>query len=177
MDVNLKVGDWVRSYSSGIYRVLRVIHFQEYNPATKGYDHITLVHSARFVNNSFKRSFSSEICSADFVYKLNKEDNKELEKYISSKSDVLIKFENYKPKKLSCSHVVNIHPVNKNDTDEIYLRLSRMVDIDKHEIFIVLFEEGIRKNDGKGWSAVFVSDNYKVINNKLVYAFDKICEI
>ena len=45
-----------------------------------------------------------------------------------------------------------------------------MVDIDKHEIFIVLFEEGIRKNDGKGWSAVFVSDNYKVINNKLVLA-------
>ncbi len=177
MSENIEVGDWVRSYSSGIYRVLRIINFKEYDPAKKIFKSKSLIHSARFVNNSFRRSFSSEVCSEICVYKLNKEDTSKLDQFISSNPDVLVKFENYKPKKHSCTHLVNIHPLDKKDIEKVLTRLSHIVDFDKHDIFTMLFDEGIRKNDGKGWSAIFVSENYKVINDRLVFTFTKINEI
>src|SRR5436189_4100911 len=61
-----RVGDWVRSYSQGIWQVNRVLQdfyeISDRRTTKREKSGRTLVFSKRLLNKSWKRSFSVEVC-------------------------------------------------------------------------------------------------------------------
>jgi hypothetical protein len=57
MEETIKIGDWVRSYGSGIWRVHRILELDDFDIQSQSYKPRTIVFSSRFVNDSYKRSF------------------------------------------------------------------------------------------------------------------------
>ena len=68
MDDNIKVGDWVRSYGSGIWRVHRILELNDFDIQSQTNKPRTVIFSSRFVNDSYKRSFSTESCDSCLLY-------------------------------------------------------------------------------------------------------------
>ncbi len=86
MDNSVKMGDWVRSYNKGIWRVYRIEEIEELDPVSGQLRSRSSIFSSRFVNDSFKRSFSSENCHPTFVSKLCNEELERLNVFISEKT-------------------------------------------------------------------------------------------
>ena len=97
--MDFKVGDWVKSYSQGIWRVERVIDnffemrysFDEPKVKSKR----TLYHSKRLVNDKWKRSFAMEGCSSEFINKLTNEEVEALNRFIADNEKTMKEFERY----------------------------------------------------------------------------------
>ena len=98
----LKVGDWVNSYSKGIYRIENIIEqfYDESYPAigenkigNRIKDRIIL--SKRFLNSKFKKSISYESCSEFYISKLNENQQLELQKVIEKNPNLIMKLEEY----------------------------------------------------------------------------------
>lgn len=93
MESELKVGDWVRSYGSGIWRINRILELNDFDIPSQSYKPRTAIFSSRFVNDSFKRSFSTESCDSAFVSHLEPEEKEKLDSYIKgNKLDTHLKF-------------------------------------------------------------------------------------
>ncbi len=98
----LQVGNWVNSYSKGIYRIETIVdqYYDESYPAlgeNKIGDRIKdrIIVTKRFLNSKFKKSFSYESCSETFVSELNKSQYSELQKVIEQNPKLLEEFNDY----------------------------------------------------------------------------------
>ncbi|MGJ8667015.1 MAG: hypothetical protein ACSHW7_11645 [Patiriisocius sp.] len=98
----LQVGDWVNSYSKGIYRIENIVDqfYDESYPAlgeNKIGDRIKdrIIVAKRFLNSKLKKSFSYESCSEVFVSKLNNSQYSELQKVIEKNPKLLAEFNEY----------------------------------------------------------------------------------
>ena len=97
----IKIGDWVRSYSAGVWQVYRIVEGHYETRASldepKVISPIRTLFSSRICSNKWKKSFSNECCSSGHVTKLTQEDQAQLEKFLS-KNKVLTSFQDFKPK-------------------------------------------------------------------------------
>ncbi|WP_350287217.1 hypothetical protein [uncultured Croceitalea sp.] len=96
------MGNWVNSYSKGIYRIETIVDqfYDESYPAlgeNKIGDRIKdrIIVTKRFLNSKFKKSFSYESCSEAFVSKLNNNHYSELQKVIEQYPKLLEEFNEY----------------------------------------------------------------------------------
>jgi hypothetical protein len=96
------LGDWISSYSSGIWRVYRVIHdaqklrfsLQE----RQRVDRRRLVFSKRLVDEMWKPTFSNELSSSELVSALTDDNKRRLEEFIVKNPQTLREFEAFQPK-------------------------------------------------------------------------------
>ncbi len=100
--MNLEKGEWIYSYSKGIFRVEEIIDkYYEENTPLLGNNKIgdkmptrTII-SKKFLTSTFKKSFGFEVCDESLVSKLSKSDLKKLEKLLSEKPNLIKEFEEY----------------------------------------------------------------------------------
>ena len=99
----LQVGDWINSYSKGIYRIENIIEqfYDESYPAigeNKIGDRIKdrIIVSKRFLNSKFKKSISYESCSEFYISNLNENQLLELQQVIEKNPNLLIELDEYK---------------------------------------------------------------------------------
>lgn len=98
----IKIGDWVTSYSAGIWQVYRIIDdFYELRWDLKDKKEKSsriLVFSKRLFNSKFKRSFSTESCEITFIDPLEKSDKEKVLNLLQSDEKLDKAFKEYKPK-------------------------------------------------------------------------------
>lgn len=108
----VRVGDWVRSYSMGIWKVGRVLSgFNELRfslESPKAASPRTLVFSHRLVNTSWKRSFSIECADLSFVQRISREEQARIEETLESNPSLKKAFEKYQAKNSGVDLAVNI---------------------------------------------------------------------
>ncbi|WP_016957993.1 hypothetical protein [Catenovulum agarivorans] len=174
MGENVKVGDWVRSYGSGIWRVYRILELNDFDIPSQSYKPKTIVFSSRFVNDSYKRSFSTESCDSSFVYRLEPNEQNNLNSFIVNNSELVAKFDAYKPKSVDSIYNANVNiPASKSQA-ELEEILSTFQKLNLEELYRLLLESKIGSSGEKGWTAQFTSKNHECSEGKLVYSFAKI---
>ncbi|AWB65648.1 hypothetical protein C2869_03995 [Saccharobesus litoralis] len=174
MDENIKIGDWVRSYGAGIWRVHRILELKEFDIPSQSYKSRTVVFSSRFVNDSYKRSFSTESCDSSFVYHLESNEQCKLNSFIENNPELAAKFDAYKPKNIDAIYNANVNiPASKSQT-ELEEILSTFQKLNLEQLYNLLLESKIGSSGTKGWSAQFISKDHECSEGKLVYSFSKI---
>jgi hypothetical protein len=119
----IKIGDWVTSYSKGIYRVERII--------TQYYDELDIVDeedkkigdeypdkfvvSKRFLNSSFKKSLGYDSCSAFFIEPLDKIKLKTLNETIKKNPNWLADLDNYQIPPIQSIYNMDLKLKTKDD--------------------------------------------------------------
>ncbi|MCF2846581.1 hypothetical protein NH514_04780 [Pseudoalteromonas sp. ACER1] len=168
MDDNIKVGDWVRSYGSGIWRVHRILELNDFDIQSQTNKPRTVVFSSRFVNDSYERSFVTECCDSTFVYHLQQA---ELDSFINLNIDLYTKFNAYKPKSINAIYNAKINiPVSKSKSELEDLLISYQ-SLFLEQLFCQLHSSGLASSDNKGWTAQFVAKDHEAVDGKLVYSF------
>jgi hypothetical protein len=105
----IKVGDWVRAYSKGIWQVYR-IDSGVYDPIfssksiPKKRDDKS-VYVKRLVNDKWKRSLATESCSDFYVSKISPQELSEVKKFISDNPKIFVDFEKYTSPIDSCLNI------------------------------------------------------------------------
>lgn len=108
----VKAGDWVYSYSIGIWQVSRMlsgfneIRFSLDEPKRKS--RRTLVFSYRLLNSSWKRSFSVEIAELNFVNLLTAEETSRVEEMLESDPKLRKSFGKYQATHTIPDLIVNV---------------------------------------------------------------------
>src|SRR5258706_656212 len=99
----IKVGQWVNSYSKGLFRIEKILdrYYDEFDPITDPkkkvgdkYDD-RIVISKRLLNSKFKKSISYESCSEFFIVPLNKEQAGQLKQLLKENPDWLTDLNEY----------------------------------------------------------------------------------
>src|SRR5436190_2564910 len=94
-----RVGEWVRCYSQGIWRVNRVLQdfyeISDRRTTKREKSGRTLVFSKRLLNKSWKRSFSVEVCDITLTRPLEPEEKNDLNHFIAANPDVISDFTKY----------------------------------------------------------------------------------
>lgn len=170
----MEVGDWVNSYSAGIWRIYRIQNVKSFNIHTKEFENKTAVFSARFLNSSFKRSFSQEVCNETFVYPFENAEQEELNQFILENPKLIEAFNSYKPKPLDSIYNANIvvpDTTTKEELDKMLLSLGPKT---YFEIYRYLLDSGIGSSGARGVNAQFVCSNHKANENgELLYEFSR----
>jgi len=174
MESELKIGDWVRSYGSGIWRINRILELNDFDIPSQSYKPRTAIFSSRFVNDSFKRSFSTESCDSAFVSHLEPEEKEKLDSYIKQNQYLLSKFDAYKPKSIDAIYNANVNiPASRNQS-ELEENLAEFKSLNIEQLYSKLLSSGLGSSGSKGWTAQFVSKNHCSVGGKLVYSFSKV---
>ena len=126
MSKNIQIGDWVNSYSKGIYRVERILdrYYDESDPTLDGnkigdkYKDRTIV-SKRLLNSKFKKSLDYESCSEYFIKHLDEVQSAELEKILAQKPTLLKELDDYKIPTLESIYNSELQIDNENDLQKI----------------------------------------------------------
>src|SRR6478735_2036146 len=99
----IKVGQWVNSYSKGIFRIERILdrYYDEFDPLTDPkkkvgdkYDDRIVV-TKRLLNSKFKKSISYDSCSEFFIVPLDKEQKERLQEILKQNPDWLTELNDY----------------------------------------------------------------------------------
>ena len=103
MKQEIKIGDWVNSYSKGIYRVEKIIDqyydesdadLDENKIGDKNEDRIIV--TKRLLNSKLKKSISYESCSENFISHLDTKQISDLEKTLTDNPKLLTELDEYK---------------------------------------------------------------------------------
>lgn len=122
----LKIGDWVNSYSKGIYRIDRIIeeYYDESEPEFsetklgKKKEFRTII-SKRFLNSKFKKSISYESCSEFYIKVLDDFQNRELEKFIKENPKSIEELNNYEIPEILCIYNSELQIDAENDLNKV----------------------------------------------------------
>jgi hypothetical protein len=174
MEETIKIGDWVRSYGSGIWRVHRILELDDFDIQSQSYKPRTIVFSSRFVNDSYKRSFSTESCDLAFVYHLETHEKEELESFIESNPELVAKFDAYKPKSIDAIYNANINIPASGSSTDLEETLSTFQELNLEQLCKKLMESKVGSSGAKGWTAQFVSNNHECCEGKLLYSFSRV---
>ena len=174
--MSLKVGDWVRSYSSGIWQIYRIVEYKCLNPVTGDEQEKTTVFSKRFLSNSYKRSSKEECCDPLFVARLNSDENAKLDIFISENAELYKKFLAYEPKNIDCVYNARIGIPESRDSATVFGALTgseamRDIDINKY-----LTGLGYNTKAMPYWTIQFVSENFSIVDGYLYFKFNRVLE-
>ncbi len=130
----LQVGNWVNSYSKGIYRIEIIVEqfYDESYPAlgeNKIGDRIKdrIIVTKRFLNLKFNKSFGYESCSEIFVSKLNNGQYAELQKVIEQNPKLLEEFNEYEIPTRETIYNMELQINNASDLKKV----NRLIDFIK----------------------------------------------
>jgi len=137
------VGDWVKSYTPGIWQVFRVIQNEprlrySLNERKRG-NRRPVIFCKRLVDECWKASFTGEICDPAVVQVLSSVDRARLDDFLSKNPDILDKFSVYEPRDLdSAMDLLLIVPdsIGKNGIQSI-----------ANEVFADIEEEGLSNDE------------------------------
>jgi hypothetical protein len=127
MSNNLKIGQWVNSYSKGIYRVERIIdrYYDESERSILGDNKIgdkykdPIIVSKRLFNAKFKKSIGYESCSAYFISSIDTAQKNELEKVLKDKPEYLTELANYQIPTLTTIYNSDLQIDSENDLKKV----------------------------------------------------------
>jgi hypothetical protein len=147
----LKPGDWVNSYSKGIYRIERFVdeYFDESdsgipkeNKIGDSYPQRTVV-LKRFLNSKFQKSISYESCSEYFISPLTAAQNETLTAVIKENPSYIETLDNYK-----IPQIVSIYnmPLQIDNTADLKKIEALMTYIKQGRSFLEIKQE-MQKND------------------------------
>jgi hypothetical protein len=146
MSNHLKIGQWVNSYTKGIYRVEKVFdrYYDESDRFFLGDNKIgdrhkdPIVVSKRLVNSKFKKSIGYDKCSAYFISPIDGTQENELEKVIKNNPEYLTALENYQIPTLISTHWINLQIDSESDLQKVQLLVN---DIKKGRSFLDIENE------------------------------------
>ena len=171
-----KIGDWVRSYSAGIWQIYRILDYKCKDPVTGKVVEKTTIFSKRFVSDSFKRSFKEECCDPAFVYLLELDKKKELDAFIESNSGLYQKFIDHEPKQIDCIYNARIGISPHRDSQIIADKLKDLGPIKDIEINPKLNELGFNTKAMPSWTVQFVSSGFECLGGYLSFQFLRVLE-
>ena len=127
MSDNLKIGQWVNSYSKGIFRVEKIIdrYYDESDRSFLGDNKIgnkykdPIIVSKRLLNAKFKKSIGYDSCSAYFISPLDATQHDELEKVIKNKPEYLTELNNYQIPTLTTIYNLDLQIDSENDLKKV----------------------------------------------------------
>lgn len=172
----LSVGDWVRSYSSGFWKIYRVLDYKCINPVTGKEVCETSIFSKRFVSNSFKRSFKEECCDPAFVSLLTPEEKIEIDNFIDGNPVIYQKFIDYEPNRIDCIYNARIGIPGHNNNQLVTEELENIGPIKDVEINKKLIELGFDTSAMPSWTVQFVSSGFECIGGYLSFRFSRVLE-
>ena len=174
--MSLEVGDWVRSYSAGIWQIYRILEYKCRNPVTGKEQDKTTIFSKRFVSNTFKRSFKEECCDPSFVEQLNSGEKRELDLFINQNKKLYVMFRDYKPKNIDCIYNARIGIPENRDSSAIAKALYGLGPIRDLDISQHLTTLGYNTKAMPYWTIQFISENFTLEDGYLVFKFSRILE-
>jgi hypothetical protein len=172
----LEIGDWVRSYSQGIWQIYRILDYTCIDPVSRKEKNKRTVFSKRFVSNSFKRSFKEECCDPAIVMILNTGELKELQEFIDNNADLYNKFEGYEPKDIDCVYNARIGIPEDQSALEIANLLENSSLLKEAEINTQLIELGFISNTKPSWTVQYVAKDFQCIDGYLAFKYDRVLE-
>jgi len=178
--MEIKVGDWVKSYSQGIWRAERKIeNFYETRrssnePRTKS-NRIIII-SKRLVNDKWKTSFSVESCSLGFIQALSFEEQNTLNEFIRNNEKIMKDFEKFnKSLDLVLSFSFSIDDHIKTDFESYVNQLfSNKVEkgLTSDEIIEIIEKSKLNKYANKNprnKTIQFISVNQEIEDSEFIY--------
>jgi len=172
----LEVGDWVRSYGAGIWRIYRILECQNElsEPGDESVRQTVFV--KRFVSNSFKRSFSEDSCSPFFVRRLDPEEQRALEDFIATNPKVYERFLAYEPKPVDAIYNASISIPADRNAERVRQALVDLNLLSASEIVGELKRLGLSPATLPSWTAQFVSPKHELRQGHLLYSFCAVFE-
>jgi len=126
MKKEIKIGDWVNSYSKGIFRVERIIenYYEEADdPSIIGKHKIgdkqkdrTFI-TKRLLNLKLKKSIGYDNCSEHYISHLSKTQTKELENILADSPKLLTELNNYQIPTLTTIYNSDLQIDDKKDLE------------------------------------------------------------
>ncbi len=171
----MKIGDWIKSYSVGIWQIYKILKYKVCDPASGKIEDKVTVFSKRFINKSYKKSFSEECCSPAFVKPLPDEELKLLNAFIKENPLLHEKFKEYVPKELDSIYNAKIKIPEDKNVKKVESLIHKDVLLTDVEINPYLEKLGLTTNSKHyGWTAQFVSKGFSVKDGHLGYGFERI---
>ena len=150
MKKQLKIGDWVNSYSKGIYRIENIIvqYFDESSPLlgeNKVGDKIEdrIIVSKRLLNSKYKKSIGYDSCSEYFISHLDSSQNSELQKVLKDNPQILIELDNYKIPTRTTIYNSDLQIDNENDL----MKVNQLIDFIKNGKSFLQIEKEMKRLD------------------------------
>jgi hypothetical protein len=126
MKQEIKIGDWVNSYSKGVYRVEKIIeqYYDESSPDLGGNkigDKIKdrIIISKRLLNSKFKKSINYESCSEYFVSLLDSTQVLELQKVLTENPKLITDLNEYQIPTLTTVYNFDFKIENERDLQTV----------------------------------------------------------
>ena len=121
----IKIGDWVSSYSKGIYRIERIIdrYYEEgsvleNNKVGDKYQDRIII-SKRLLNSKFTKAISYESCSEYFISSLDNEQLLQLKKVLKDNPQLLTELDNYQIPTITTIYNSDLQIDNDNDLKKV----------------------------------------------------------
>ncbi|MDO6598496.1 hypothetical protein Q4512_16370 [Oceanihabitans sp. 2_MG-2023] len=126
MKKDIEIGNWVNSYSKGIYRVEKIFdRFYDESSALIpenrkiGDNQKSIVLTKRFLNSKFNKSLSYESCDESFISHLTKKQLTELNKVISEKPQLISELNEYEIPTLKTIYNSDLQIDNETDLQQV----------------------------------------------------------
>ena len=108
--MDMKIGDWVTSYTPGIWRVYRVLSIDREMRFSLSERRMksrrVVVFSTRLVDAKWRRAFKTESCEQTLIHSLSGDDEKQLMQMLKEEPQLLKEFERYAPEPIDL--IVNL---------------------------------------------------------------------
>ena len=131
---SFEVGDWVRPYSRGIWRVARVLSgFNELRWSLNEPKRVSsqvLVFSNRLVNESWKRSFSREVSLADYVCHVSDDERLRIRAVLAENTRLAAAFHTFEIKSPCVDLIANFRCGCKSRKEPFATLCRRLFDAD-----------------------------------------------
>jgi hypothetical protein len=175
-DKNLRIGDWVRVSSPGIWRIYRILRYKHAAIGGPGEADQTTVFAKRFVSNSFKRSFSEGCWHPSLVSKLDSKDFERLTGFIEANGRLHELFERYEPKPLNSVYNARIRIPEDRSAAEVAALFDRSQLIRETDIKSLLTRLGFDTETFPCWTVQFISEDHRCLDDYIVYRFHRVIE-
>jgi hypothetical protein len=171
----INVGDWVWSYSSGIWQVYRVIHYKTRDALTLGETDETMIFSKKFLSESMKPSFREECCAPAHIEHLSDEAMRKTEAFILNNPDAIKRFEGYQPKDIDMVYNSRIALPDGTSVEDVEKLIPKDQMFSVFEIEQLLSRLGLL-NDPCYDTAQFVSPNFTCRDGYLVHSLKRVLQ-
>lgn len=168
----MKVGDWVNSYSKGIWQILRI---DEVENELEQHATQTIVHCKRFLNSSYKKSFSAESCSNYFITKISESELERVNEIIELNNKWYEEFLNYH-KFVDSIYNLSLHVSNSTEREIFKKSIEEKCKsvnsgLSKNIINQLLSSEleNNKKSTIRNFTAQFISINSEIKDRQLIY--------
>ena len=172
----MKVGDFVHSYTKGIWQIYRIIKYKNLNFQNDKPEKKVTVFLKRFISASYKKSFSEGCCDPSFVYPLSDNEQLELNHFIEKNTELYEEFNNYMPKPIDAILNIKIRKIEQVELKQFTELLKSRKKMTYREIKKYLVQNNLKAEKSYGYTLQFVSNNYEIKNGILVYQYSRILE-